>query len=492
MSRRVAIVGAGLGGLSAALHLASRGVSVTVFEKTDVPGGKAGQVTLGPYRFDTGPSLVTMSFVLEELFRQTGSSLSDHLQLVSLDPVCRYHFNDGSLLDARSDTELMARSIGALAPADGRQYKRFMRYSRRIYARTSELFLFNSLSDPRSLLRFSSLATLARIWQIDPLRTMDASVRRFFHDERIIQLFDRYATYNGSDPYRAPATLNIIPYVEHELGAFYIRGGIYHLVEALVRQAERLGVEFHMESPVRAILTDGGKARGVETDKGSFSGFDAVVSNADAVYTMQQLVPKGTRRRMRMGEPSSSGLVFLWGVGKEHGDLAHHNIFFSGDYRREFREIFGELAIPTDPTVYVSITSKTDREHAPVGSENWFVLINVPSQEDGLTAQDVDRLRDRVLGRLRASGLDPSPAIEQERVIRPQDFIERFHAYRGSLYGWSSNSRSAAFLRPANRARVPRGLYLCGGAAHPGGGIPLVVLSGKIAASLCLRDLGLS
>jgi phytoene desaturase len=492
MRPRVAIVGAGLGGLSASIYLASRGVEVTLFEKNEAPGGKAGERWLGPYRFDTGPSLVTMRFVLEEVFRASGSALEREIELVPLDPLCRYHFDDGSVLDASADAALMAEAIGAFSRADGKRYTDFLRYAGKIYELTSELFLFNSITDPKALFTLSSLKTLMRIWQIDPFRTVDASVRRFFTDPRIIQLFDRYATYNGSDPYRAPATLNIIPYVEYALGGFYVRGGISALVDALTRRARSLGVRLETGVDVREIVVEGGRASAVASERGTVSGFDAVVSNADAVHTLTQMMRGSSRRTLgRTPEPSSSGVVFLWAVGREHPSLAHHNIFFSRDYRKEFHEIFGEGIVPNDPTVYVSITSKTDPGHAPRGAENWFVLVNVPSSEEGLTDHDLARLRERVLARLRRAGVDPSVSLTAEEVIRPQDFRDRFHAYRGSIYGWSSNSRSAAFLRPANRVRSVRGLYLCGGAAHPGGGIPLVLLSGRIAARLCLRDLGL-
>jgi len=318
-------------------------------------------------------------------------------------------------------------------------------------------------------------------------------VRRFFRDARIVQLFDRYATYNGSNPYRAPATLNIIPYVEHELGGFYVKGGMFRLVEALVRVAERLGVRLETGVAVEQIVVESGRARRIVVDGGTRGPYDAVISNADAIHTLTKLVSPASGRASggTTLEASSSGLVFLWGIRKSHPELAHHNIFFSSDYREEFSHIFERRVPPEDPTVYVSITSKTDPEHAPARSENWFVLLNVASSESGLSDGDVALLRQRVLNRLDRSGFGVRSAIEVEDLIRPQDFQQRFDALGGSIYGLSSNSRSAAFLRPANRVRAVKGLYLCGGSAHPGGGIPLVMLSGGIAAALCLRDLGL-
>lgn len=494
MKSHVAIIGAGLGGLSAAIRLASRGVRVSLFEQNLAPGGKAGEVRLAGYRFDTGPSLLTMPFVLRDVFAQAGTTMEEALELVGLDPLCRYQYDDGSVLEASSNREAMVQAIGRLSPDDAHRYGDFLRYGRRIYELTSGPFLFNSISDLHSILKLRNLRTLFRIWQIDPFRTVDRSVRRFFRDERIIQLFDRYATYNGSNPYRAPATLNIIPYVEHELGGFYVKGGMFRLVEALWRAADRLGVRLETGVRVLEIALEAGRARHIVTDAGVRGPFHAVISNADAIHTLTKLVrPPATKASSAATlEPSSSGLVFLWGVRKIHSALAHHNIFFSADYRKEFSQVF-ELGVPPeDPTVYVSITSKTDPAHAPEGSENWFVLLNVASSDSGLSEADVAFLRRRVLDRMERSGFGVSTAIEAEEVIRPQDFREKFGAFRGSIYGLSSNSRSAAFLRPANRVRGVRGLYLCGGSAHPGGGVPLVLLSGRIAASLCLNDLGLS
>lgn len=487
MADRIGVIGAGLGGLSAAIHLALRGKTVTVYEKNETAGGKASELRKDGFRFDTGPSLLTMPFVLEQLYAAAGALPEERVDLLPVDPICRYFYPDGAVLDASANEEAFRAQVRALSPDDAEAVTRFLDYSQRIYELTSDIFLFHSLTDLKSLLRWKHVRTLLRLPQIDPFRTVHERTASFFRDRRIVQLFDRYATYNGSNPYAAPATLNIIPYVEYRLGGYYVRGGMYALVRSLETIARRIGVEFRYGTSVDRIAVEGDRVEGVEI-AGAFERFDAVVSNADAVYTMTRLLgdegPRASRRALRYErlEPSCSGLVFLWGVRGRHAQLAHHNIFFSDDYAEEFEDIFTRRVPPRDPTVYVSITSHADARHAPEGHENWFVLVNMPYVAEENRDADTGVVRNAVLRRLRLAGIDIEADIVCEETVTPADLEQRYNANRGSIYGISSNSRNAAFLRPRNALRSPKGLYLCGGAAHPGGGVPLVLLSGKLAA----------
>jgi phytoene desaturase len=487
MAQHAAVIGAGFGGLAAAIELAAAGVEVQVFERHAAPGGKAAEVLSQGFRFDTGPSLLTMPFVVDELYASAGRTRD--VEFVPVDPICRYVFDDGTRFDAWSDEARLLEEVRALAPGEEDAVRRFLDYSERIYRLTSDLFLFNRLDDLKNILRVRNLRTLLQLPRIDAFRSVHDAVSSHFKDHRLVQMFDRYATYNGSDPFKAPATLNIIPHVEYRLGGYYVQGGMHRLVEALARLAEEVGVKLHYGADVQRILHDGRTVRGLRL-QGEDLPFSTVVSNADAVYTMTELLEPSSRdSRYSAFEPSCSGLVFLWGVDGKHAQLAHHNIFFSGNYREEFRQIFDEQRAPDDPTVYVSITSKADPEHAPPGQENWFVLINMPALTDRNAAPDIDAIREAVLRRLAASGMDIRGNIRLEHIITPADLETKYNAYRGSIYGISSNSRNAAFLRPRNRVRQPRGLYLCGGAAHPGGGVPLVMLSGRLAAKCVLEDL---
>jgi phytoene desaturase len=487
MAGDIGIIGAGLGGLSAAIHLALRGMRVTVYEANPRSGGKAGEVRMDGFRFDTGPSLLTMPFVLEQIYDAAGASRDERIELVPVDPICRYFYPDGTVLNASADEDTFREQVRAMSPSDAEAVTCFLDYSQRIYELTSDIFLFHSLGDLKSLLRWKNVPTLLRLPQIDAFRTVHDRVKTFFADPRLVQLFDRYTTYNGSNPYTAPATLNIIPYVEFRLGGYYVRGGIRALVDSLEALARRLGVRFCFDTEVERITVRNGTVTGIRAG-GASRTHDAVVSNADAVFTMTRLLSDeggaSARRAARYErlEPSCSGLVFLWGVRGRHDRLAHHNIFFSDDYAAEFEDIFRRRIAPTDPTVYVSITAKADPEHAPAGHENWFVLVNMPFLTEENRDVSIDATRKAILRRLHNAGIDIEPDIVCEEIVTPADLERRFNANKGSIYGISSNSRNAAFLRPRNSIGSPRGLYLCGGSAHPGGGVPLVLLSGKLAA----------
>jgi phytoene desaturase len=334
---------------------------------------------------------------------------------------------------------------------------------------------------------------LLNLGKIDAFRSMDAANRSFFRDPRIVQLFNRYATYNGSSPYEVPATLNIIPYVEYGMGGFAVADGIYKIPAALGTLAQELGVKLILETRVERILHRNRSVRGIRV-AGEDLTYDIVVSNADVLRTYEDLLqdPEARLARRYKGlEPSSSGLVFFWGMNKRFAELGVNNIFFSNDYPREFRELFAERVCPRDPTVYVNITSKVTPRDAPEQGENWFVLINAPCEAGQDWPGEVAASRERILSRLQhALGRSVAGAISVEEVLSPQDIERNTGSRLGSLYGISSNTSMAAFLRHPNRSRRYRGLYFCGGSVHPGGGMPLAILSGKITSDLIRRHEG--
>ncbi len=489
MPKKVAVIGGGLGSLSGSIHLARMGFKVQLFEQNPQLGGKMSELAMGSYRFDTGPSLLTMKFVIDNLFHFAGFDPSSFLEFIPVEPVCRYFFSDGSVIDTSTDKERMIAAIDELSPGEGGVYEKFLEYAARIYELTAEIFLFNPIHEIRNLMGNRYLPTLFRIHQIDPFHTVHESVSRFFSDSRLIQLFDRYATYNGSNPFRAPATLNIIPYVEYVLGSYYIRGGMYRLVDSLEEVAGELGVEINKSARVGKILWSDKQVKGIVVNGEAMSA-DYVLCGADVVVTHNELIdgmPVACKKLSRL-EPSLSGMVFLWGVGKRHPELQQHNIIFSIDYRGEFAQIFEECRAPDDPTIYISITGKTDAEHGPAYGENWFVLLNMPCLVEGqIWDEEKERMRDLIFRKLRQIGIDIEGHIEVEKVYTPEDFYRLYGSNRGSIYGISSNSKNTAFRRPANRSRDIRGLYFAGGSVHPGGGVPLVLLSGKIAAELIAR-----
>lgn len=493
MNKSVGIIGGGLGGLTAALRLARNGFKVNLFEKNHNLGGKMNQVTHGNYRFDTGPSLLTMPFVVDELFYYLGLDRKQYLDFEPIDPICRYFWDDGTQLSAHTEMNKMRSAIEKISSEDASNLKDFLLYSRRIWELSADVFLYTPIHETRKLLNQRFFKKMLNIGKIDPFRTVHQGISQYFKHPKIIQIFDRYATYNGSDPYKAPATLNIIPYVEYVLGSFYIKGGMYRLIEELKRLCDSQNIQIYTQTPVKRILYKRSKISGLQV-KGEKIDFDYVICNNDVVTSYNDLIEgfNHTRRKLNRLEPSLSGAIYLWGVKKKHDNLAHHNIFFSNEYKEEFQNLFNAKIVPDDPTVYVAITSKSDVGHAPDNCENWFVLCNMPYLHKNWNWQDIKvNLRKAVLNKIKKSGFDIESQVEYEKILSPEDIYQLYNSNKGSIYGLSSNSRMSAFRRPANRNRNIQGLYFVGGSTHPGGGIPLAMLSGKLTSDLILEKEGI-
>jgi phytoene desaturase len=487
--KRIGVIGGGIGGLTGAICLAKAGYLVTLHEKNKSLGGKMNTLRLGKYRFDTGPTLITMPQVPEEIFNRCGTRMSDHLKLVAIDPLCRYFFSDG-ILDAHADFCAMRQAVRKFNPDEVGGLERFFNYTQRIYRRAAEIFLNTPIHELSKVMRLKYWPSFFMLYQIDPFRTMHQAVSTYFKDARLIQLFDRYATYNGSNPFQAPATLNIIPYVEYKQGGYYVQGGLYRLVQVLERLAQDLGVEIRTRSYVQKIHHCNGRVISVETEQ-QVDPVDAVLCNMDAVETYNRLIRgfPGVTNKLNAMEPSLSGVVFYWGIRIQSEQLAHHNILFSDDYYREFQQI-SRQEIPDDPTIYISISSKTDPRNAPEGCENWFVFINTPFHSHQKWESIISVLRKTVFNKLKKIGIHIESHIETEQIRSPEDFYQLFYSNRGSIYGLSSNNPGSAFRRPANRSHNLKALYFAGGSVHPGGGVPLCIRSGRIAADLMIeRDL---
>lgn len=491
MKKKIGIIGSGLGGLSAAIYLAAEGFDVEVFESNDSPGGKASSVTFDGFRFDAGPSLLTMPFVIENLFNAAGKRISDYLQLKKPDLICKYYYPDSTIINAYSDANKFADEIACKTSDTKESVGNYLRYCKTIYDLTAELFLFNSPSQLKTYFSSEALKTLFRIHKIDPFRTMDKSNRRFFRDEKTIQLFNRYATYNGSDPYQAPATLNIIQHVEYNMGVYLPEKGIFAITQALYELASDMNIKFHFNNKVQAIEKEKNSVKSIITSKGNHF-FNAIVSNVDVNTTYQNLLQDTSSResiRYQKLEPSLSGLVFYWAVNATHPDLEVHNIIFSQDYKSEFDSIFKSKTIHYDPTIYIYISSKYNKSDAPAGKENWFVMVNAPYTSNQNWEEEINSARERVLKKINSIlGMKLEKKIIGEKILSPLDIQNKTGSYRGSIYGISSNKRTAAFLRQSNKSGTYKNLYFCGGSAHPGGGIPLVILSGKIVSNLIKKD----
>ncbi len=484
------VIGSGLGGLSIACLIASQGYDVTILEKNSDIGGKINEIKAGGFRFDTGPSLLTMPFILESLFEKSGYKLQEFLTIETVNPICRYFYRNGTQFDCYQDSAANISQIQEFAPEDVEAFRDFMSYSRELYQKTKKAFLFNPLYEIADL----GPLKLTNFLSIDAFQTVAESVDTRFRSSELKKFFNRFTTYNGSSPYQAPATLNVIPHVELSLGGYYIKGGMYALIEALHSLATRLGVNIVTNTSVQHIRTNGKRVSGVEDNNQNFYPADIVVSNADAYETYMNLLnPADTswlnRTRIEQAEPSCSGFVLLLGLDKQYKQLTHHNIFFSKDYRKEFNQIFNRKVMPDDPTIYIANTSHTDPDHAPPGGSNLFVLVNSPYLSDAYKWNKKEsQYKKFLINKLSERGLtNLKDHIQFSQTITPRDFYTKYRSNKGSIYGTSSNSKLAAFLRPANKSRSIEGLYLVGGSTHPGGGIPLVTLSAFHAFELVQR-----
>ncbi|PRY14945.1 phytoene desaturase [Pontibacter ummariensis] len=483
--KRAAIIGAGIGGIAAAIRLAVKGYAVTVFEANDTFGGKMHEFWLGGFRFDAGPSLFTLPHLVDELFTLAGRDPENYFTYTRLDPITHYFWPDGSHLKAYANPDDFAAEAERQLGVSGQAVQQALAKSKRLYKGTADTFLQKSLHKAGTYLSPEVLKALACLSDLGLTTTMHQENAKQFSDPRFVQLLDRFATYNGSDPYQAPGTLNIIPHLEHNLGAFYPKGGIYAIAASLVKLAEELDVEFRYQEPVEQILTTDGKVVGVKTSHGTCHA-GVVVSNMDVVPTYRRLLPNHSAPEKTLGQPrSSSALIYYWGIQRQFPELHLHNIFFSEDYKKEFEHIFQHRSVSPDPTVYVNITSKLEPEDAPPGCENWFVMVNVPHNQGQDWQALVQETREAVLRKLYSMlQVDIKPLIVQEQVLDPLLIESRTSSFAGALYGSSSNNRMAAFLRHPNFSSKIKGLYFCGGSVHPGGGIPLCLLSAKIVGEL--------
>ncbi|HXF63931.1 MAG TPA: phytoene desaturase family protein [Caldilineaceae bacterium] len=485
----IVVVGAGIGGLSAAICLAAQGQPVMLVEQQAVVGGKMGYLEDQGFRWDTGPSVITMRPVFEQLFARAGKRMAEYLELVPVEPLTRYFYPDGVRLDMTRDWPRLAEQIAALDPRDVAGYLRFLAFAAEVYRITGPAFLYG----PPPSLRTFAAAPPASWLKIGAWSSMSRAIARHVHSAHLRQLLGRFATYVGASPYHAPATLSVIAHVELTGGVWYPRGGVYQIAHALERVAAELGVTIQTAAPVETLCVEYGRVAGVAVG-GEFIPARAVVANVDVATVYQRLLPPGSIpprvvRRLATAPTSCSAYVLLLGVKAAYPTLAHHNIFFGRDYRQEFVELFDLGLPPSDPTIYASITAKSDPSHAPPGCENWFVLVNAPAL-DGRYDWAANRLRyrDLVLAGLARYGFDLERHIVAEHCLTPVELASQTGAWRGALYGLSSNSARNAFRRSPNRCPYLDGLYFAGGSVHPGGGVPLVILSGMAAADRLLSD----
>jgi len=482
------VIGTGVGGLAIAIRLALKGYQVDVFEKNSYPGGKLSAFEKDGFRFDAGPSLFTQPQNIEELFTLAGESLDQYFSYQSVPIANKYFYENGKQVNAYTNAEDFAKEMKLQLNEDPKVVLKYLQQSKKLYENIGLLFLEHSLHRVKTWFHsrvFKALSTVKLSYLFQSLHQYNSSK---FTSPEAVQLFNRFATYNGSSPYKTPAMLSLIPHLEQNEGTFYPTGGMISITNALYQLALNKGVKFHFDSPVQRIIHDNGNISGVEVNEQIYSA-KIVVSNADVYFTYKNLLANPSMaKKVLKQERSSSAVIFYWGIKKKFPQLELHNIFFSKEYKNEFEDIFKMGKLTTDPTVYINITSKMQANQSPEGKENWFVMVNAPANTGQNWEELKNVLRENILLKLsRMLGEDIGELIETEHTLDPIMIEQQTASYMGSLYGTSSNSKLAAFLRHANFTSAIKGLYFCGGSVHPGGGIPLCLKSAKIVSDLIVK-----
>lgn len=483
--KQAVVIGGGLGGLAVALRMAAKGWAVTVCEQGATFGGKMNLWREQGFRFDTGPSLITMPWIFAELFSGIGSDIKDHLELIHVHPISDYIYPDGTKFSYSASMPEWLGTLKNLDSRDAEGFLRFLKLGAQLYEVSKDTFLRRRPLDWPSVTDASALKHMP--WR-HGWGNYHRTVAAHFHSPHLRQLYDRYPTYVGSSPYKSPATLAVIPYIEFSFGGWYIKGGLYRIIESLIELAEKAGIRLLTKSRVEKIERSGGRVSGVQLADGTKLPANVVVMNGDASYVPQMLGKTGNDG-LAAAERSMSGFVMLLGVRRTMPELHHHAIYFSADYKREFDELFEERRFPTDPTIYVNAPSRSDRSVVPGEGETLFVMANAPANDsENWGEEDVAEARRRVFARLRASGF---PEIENDIVVSdvwtPKKIGTRYLMPGGAIYGTHSHGWKNAFLRPPNKDKKVGGLYYVGGSTHPGGGTPTVLLSAQITSELIER-----
>ena len=488
---KVTIIGSGIAGLASAVRLACAGHQVTVFEANAYPGGKLSEIYSEGFRFDAGPSLFTLPQLVDELFTLAGKAPQKHFSYLRLDKACNYFFGDGTRFSAFHNREEMAEELNnKLGIKDPSPFFYQLDKAKFRYQITAPIFIEKSLHRLKNHFSIETLKGILNMGKLNLFESMNQENEKIFDNKYLRFYFNRFATYNGSNPYQTPALLNMIPHLEHNIGSYFPVKGMHSITQSIYDLVNELGVEFHFNSKVEEILVKDNKAFGVKV-KGKEFLSDVVVSNMDIYPTYKKLLPnvKAPNRILKQ-EKSSSALIFYWGVNKVFDELDLHNILFTQNYKEEFDAIFTKKSIYQDSTIYINITSKLKTDDAPKDCENWFVMINVPNNQ----GQDWDKLikeaKTNIIQKIkRILKVDVSNLILTEQILDPRSIESKTSSYAGALYGNASNNRYAAFMRHKNFSSAISGLYFCGGSVHPGGGIPLCLNSAKIVSQLISEDI---
>ncbi|MFZ2450680.1 MAG: phytoene desaturase family protein [Methylovulum miyakonense] len=488
----IVVIGAGLGGLSAAISLASEGFSVDLLEKNDKVGGKLNVLVKDGFTFDLGPSILTMPHIFRRLFERVGKNMDDYVSIQTVEPHWRNFFEDGSTLDLSSDPVVMKQELDKLGADTARQFDQFLAYSKRLCDVTEEGYFAHGLDSFWELLKH--YGPVKSLQEFDVFRSMDQGVRRFIKDPKLVDVLNYFIKYVGSSPYDAPALMNLLPYIQFGYGLWYVKGGMYGMAQGLQKLAVELGINIHVNAEVVEIQHESGRASGVRLADGRVLAADIVVSNMEVIPAYKNLMQgqEGEIRRLEKFAPSCSGLVLHLGVDTIYPQLAHHNFFYSDHPREHFKAIFHDHRLSEDPTIYLVAPCKSDPSQAPRGCEIIKILPHIPhlDPDKPLSADDYAAMRERVLIKLERMGLtDLRKHIVCEESWTPVDIQAKYYSNQGSIYGVVADRFKNLGFKNAQRSKVLKNLYFVGGSVNPGGGMPMVTLSGQLVRDKILADL---
>ena len=489
------VIGAGIGGIATAARLAKNGFQVTVLEKEGKPGGRCNQIIQDGHRFDTGPTLFLMPEVWKETFSSLGENLEDHLDLKRIDPTYKVHFDDGLKIELTSNIGEMQVQLEKVEETAFLGFLQYMSEGGKHYKISLERFVGRNFY---SLFQYFSLKNLPLIFRLKAFVKHYANVGRYFHDERLKAAFTFQNMYLGLSPYDAPATYSLLQYTELAEGVWFPIGGMYRGIEALTSIAEKLGVKFIYNSPVKRIEVDHNRVKWVETEDGRLFSADLFVGNADLPYIYKELLPRSSEaEKLDKKRYTCSTIMFYWGVDKIYPQIAHHNVFLGGDYKASFDSIFDEHTLPDVPSFYIHAPARTDVTAAPIGQDTLYVLVPV-GHIDGNSQQDweelIDRARKTVFERLeKEMGItDIKDHIKFEIMNTPMTWKQKYNLEKGAAFGLSHNFWQVGYLRPRNKHAKIKNLYFTGASTHPGTGLPIVLLSARLTAERIMKEFKLT
>ena len=479
----IAIIGSGIGGLSSAIRLIKKGHSVSIFERKNTYGGKLGRLKLNKFSFDTGPSLLTMPHLIDELFFLHDENPRDYFNYYKKDIHCKYFWDDGTIFTAFSDKNKYVEEAHRKFLIEKKTLFKYFLKSKKKYDLINKLFLYRPINKLSTFLNLDTIKALFNIKLFQLFSSLNKVNKREVSNDYMVQVLNRYATYNGSSPFLTSGIMTIIQHLENHFGTYVCEGGMRQISKALYDLCNKLGVKFHFNNSVDSIVTENEKAKGLIVNN-NFIEFDKVISNVDVNLTYEKLLNDKTYFSNKKNM-SSSAIIFFWGINKEFKQLDLHNILFSNDYKLEFKNIFENNNLTDDPTIYINITSKDIKNVSPKGCENWFVMINSPKDNGQDWNELKNKLRKNIINKINKNlNVNIEDHIVEEKVFTPKEISINTNSYLGSLYGESSNSIFSPLKRHQNFSRKIKNLYFCGGTVHPGGGIPLCIMSSKIVYDL--------